>query len=87
MGKDVPPYLRWSGKRLLNKRWPKRDAERMVQDIWAKKKKQNAAREAAGLPPQKMNDFLLAYMQQMYGLEYLVAENTYNFVDACKRHV
>ena len=26
-------------------------------------------------------------MQMKYGLEHLVAENTYNFLDACKRYV
>ena len=31
---NVPCYLRWSGKRLLQRRWPKRDTENMVEDIW-----------------------------------------------------
>ena len=86
-GPKVPCYLRWSGKRLLQRRWPKRDTENMVEDIWKKKRLQNEARDREGKPLMTMDEFLLQYMQMKYGLEHLVAENTYNFLDACKRYV
>ena len=84
-GPNVPCYLRWSGKRLLQRRWPKTDTERMVEDIWKKKRMQNEARDREGKALMGMDEFLLQYMQMKYGLEHLVAENTYNFLDACKR--
>ena len=86
-GPNVPCYLRWSGKRLLQRRWPKTDTERMVEDIWKKKRMQNEARDREGKALMGMDEFLLQYMQMKYGLEHLVAENTYNFLDACKRNI
>jgi hypothetical protein len=84
---NVPCYLRWSGRRLLQRRWPKRDTENMVEDIWKKKRLQNEARDREGKALMTMDEYLLQYMQMKYGLEHLVAENTYNFLDACKRYV
>ena len=43
------------------------------------------ARELEGKALMSMGEYLLLYMQMKYGLGHLVAENTYNFIDACKR--
>jgi hypothetical protein len=57
-GPDVPAYLRFQGS-VRNRNMSKRDAERAVRDIWAKKMLSD--REAGGGPRQSMEDFFYSY--------------------------
>jgi hypothetical protein len=63
---NVPCYLRWSGRRLLQRRWPKRDTENMVEDIWKKKRLQNEARDREGKALMTMDEYLDACKRYVY---------------------
>jgi hypothetical protein len=62
-GPDVPAYLRFQGS-VRNRNMSKRDAERAVRDIWAKKILSD--RGAAGGPRQSMEDFFYSYARHAF---------------------
>lgn len=81
-GKDVPPYLRCTGK-IRNRHLTKKDTELIVREVWAKKMLHDRERGRLDL---NLADFLFVFLKNKYGLTSLVAESGYNLADALDRY-
>lgn len=81
LGPDVPKYLRHVGK-LKNKQWNKRDTEQLIKSIWTAR--QEALRDEGSIPVH-LSDFFYSFLKKKFGVQGLIAEYSYNFLDGLSR--
>eukprot|EP00736_Rhodelphis_marinus_P006227 Rmarinus@m.16864 len=80
-GTDVPKYLRFQGK-VRNRRLGKRELEQIIADFWTTREKMI---EKQGMT-EDIEEFFCTFLKKRYGISSMVAEMSYNIVDAVDRY-
>ena len=76
---STPKYLKYKGK-IRKRRMPKRDIEKLLNDIWTKKYSTKSSEK------QSLQDYLYDYFKCEYGIQSRVVETGYAMLAALERY-